>query len=133
MNRTLSISPDVNDPAFRAVQFEQVKDSYREQIRGLLDGGADLLLVETIFDTMNAKAALLAIEEERAAREIDVPLMISVTITDRSGRTLSGQTVDAFWTSVRHAKPLLVGANCALERRRCAPTSRCSPASPTAT
>ena len=81
MNRTLSISPDVNDPAFRAVQFEEVKDSYREQVRGLLDGGADLLLVETIFDTMNAKAALLAIEEERAARGVDVPLMISVNIT----------------------------------------------------
>ena len=114
MNRTLSISPDVNDPAFRAVQFDQVKDAYREQVRGLLDGGSDLLLVETIFDTMNAKAALLAIEEEREARGIDVPIMISVTITDRSGRTLSGQTVEAFWTSVRQARPLLVGANCAL-------------------
>ncbi len=114
MNRTLSLSPDVNDPAFRAVTFAEVESAYEEQVRGLLDGGADILLVETIFDTLNAKAALFAIEEVFAERGERVPVMISVTITDRSGRTLSGQTVEAFWYSVAHAKPLLVGLNCAL-------------------
>ncbi len=114
MNRTLSISPDVNDPAFRAVQFDQVKAAYQEQVKGLLDGGVDVLLVETIFDTLNSKAALLAIEDETRARAVDVPVIISATITDRSGRTLSGQTIDAFWHSIAHAKPILVGLNCAL-------------------
>ena len=114
MNRALSMSPKVDDPSFRPVSFDEVRISYAEQIRGLLDGGSDILLVETIFDTLNAKAALLAIEEIFAERGIHVPVMISVTITDRSGRTLSGQTVDAFWTSVAHAKPLSVGVNCAL-------------------
>ncbi len=114
LNRTLSLSPDVNDPGFRAVTFDEVRLAYGEQVRGLLDGGADLLLVETIFDTLNAKAALVAIEEVFVARGERVPLMISVTITDRSGRTLSGQTLDAFWTSVAHARPLAVGINCAL-------------------
>jgi 5-methyltetrahydrofolate--homocysteine methyltransferase len=113
-NRTLSISPNVNDPAFRAVTFDQVKTAYVEQVRGLLDGGADVLLVETIFDTLNAKAALVAVDEVFAQRGARVPVMISVTITDKSGRTLSGQTVDAFWTSVMHAHPLSVGINCAL-------------------
>ena len=120
-NRTLSISPDVNDPAFRAVTFEQVRVAYAEQVRGLLDGGVDLLLVETIFDTLNAKAALVAIEEVFEARGARVPVMISVTITDRSGRTLSGQTVDAFHTSIAHAKPLTVGINCALGAREMRP------------
>jgi 5-methyltetrahydrofolate--homocysteine methyltransferase len=117
MNRTLSISPSVNDPAFRAVTFDQVRASYAEQVRGLIDGGADTLLVETIFDTLNSKAALVAIEEVFAEKGTRLPVMISVTITDRSGRTLSGQTIEAFWTSVMHAKPLTVGINCALGAR----------------
>ena len=118
-NRTLSISPDVNNPAFRAVTFDQVRDAYAEQVRGLLDGGVDLLLVETIFDTLNAKAALVAIQEvyeERRASDAR-RLMISVTITDRSGRTLSGQTIDAFYVSIEHLKPFSVGMNCALGAR----------------
>ena len=113
-NRTLSISPDVNDPTFRAVTFDQVHAAYAEQVRGLLDGGVDVLLVETIFDTLNAKAALVAIADVLAERGAQVPVMISVTITDRSGRTLSGQTIDAFHTSIAHARPLSVGINCAL-------------------
>ncbi|MFB3737655.1 MAG: methionine synthase, partial [Candidatus Velamenicoccus archaeovorus] len=109
-NQTLSLSPRVNEPAYRAVDFDRMAEAYAEQIRGLVDGGVDLLLIETIFDTLNAKAAILA------AREVapDVPLMISVTITDRSGRTLSGQTIEAFWASIRHAEPFTVGVNCAL-------------------
>ena len=117
MNRTLSISPDVNDPAFRGMTFDQAREAYEEQIRGLIDGGADLLLLETIFDTLNAKAGIVAIEnvfEEKGRR---LPLLISVTITDLSGRTLSGQTLDAFYTSIRHARPLSVGINCALGAR----------------
>jgi 5-methyltetrahydrofolate--homocysteine methyltransferase len=114
MNRTLSLSPDVNDPSFRAVSFEEVRDAYAEQVRGLIDGGSDLLLVETIFDTLNAKAALFAIRQVSEERGVELPLTISLTITDRSGRTLSGQTLDAFWVSVAHAKPLLVGINCSL-------------------
>jgi 5-methyltetrahydrofolate--homocysteine methyltransferase len=121
MNRALSMSPKVDDPSFRSVTFAEVRDAYAEQVRGLLDGGSDLLLVETIFDTLNAKAALLAIEEIFAQRGIRVPVMISVTITDRSGRTLSGQTVDAFWTSVAHARPLSVGVNCALGAKEMRP------------
>jgi 5-methyltetrahydrofolate--homocysteine methyltransferase len=114
MNKTLSISPDVNDATFRDVSFAEVRDAYAEQVEGLLDGGVDALLVETIFDTLNAKAALVAIEWVQGARGIDLPLVLSVTITDRSGRTLSGQTLDAFWTSIAHARPLLVSINCAL-------------------
>jgi 5-methyltetrahydrofolate--homocysteine methyltransferase len=115
LNRTLSLSPDVNDPGYRAVSWQQVVDAYAEQVRGLIDGGADLLLAETIFDTLNCKAALVAIEQVSAERGVQLPLMISVTITDASGRTLSGQTVEAFWVSVSHAKNLLsVGINCAL-------------------
>jgi 5-methyltetrahydrofolate--homocysteine methyltransferase len=114
MNKTLSMSPKVDDASFRAVTFDQVRDAYAEQVRGLLDGGVDLLLVETIFDTLNAKAALVAIDEEQGRRGERLPILISVTITDASGRTLSGQTVDAFWTSVRHARPWSVGVNCAL-------------------
>jgi 5-methyltetrahydrofolate--homocysteine methyltransferase len=113
-NRTLSISPKVNDPSFRAVRFDEVKAAYAEQTRGLLDGGVDVLLVETIFDTLNSKAALVAIEEVFAERGARVPLLISVTITDKSGRTLSGQTLEAFFISIAHAKPLTVGINCAL-------------------
>ncbi|OFW06169.1 MAG: methionine synthase [Acidobacteria bacterium RIFCSPLOWO2_02_FULL_68_18] len=113
-NRTLSISPDVNNPALRAVTFDQMRDAYREQVRGLVDGGVDLLLVETIFDTLNAKAAIAAILETFEERAIELPLILSVTITDRSGRTLSGQTLDAFYVSIRHARPFSVGLNCAL-------------------
>ncbi len=113
-NKTLSLSPDVNDPGFRAVSFDEVREAYAEQAAGLLDGGVDLLLVETIFDTLNAKAAIVAIEEVFAAKKKRVPVMISVTITDRSGRTLSGQTVEAFWYAIEHAQPLTVGINCAL-------------------
>jgi 5-methyltetrahydrofolate--homocysteine methyltransferase len=120
MNKTLSISPDVNNPAFRAATFDQVKDAFKEQVRGLIDGGCDVLLLETIFDTLNAKAAIVAIEElseERESARDRLPLMISVTVTDKSGRTLSGQTIDAFWVSIAHAKPFSVGLNCALGAR----------------
>ncbi|WP_332686447.1 homocysteine S-methyltransferase family protein, partial [Bosea sp. (in: a-proteobacteria)] len=116
-NRTLSISPDVNNPGYRAVSFDQVRDSYAEQVRGLIDGGAELMLIETIFDTLNAKAAIVAIEEVYRERGIRLPVMISGTITDLSGRTLSGQTVEAFWNAVRHANPLTIGLNCALGAR----------------
>jgi 5-methyltetrahydrofolate--homocysteine methyltransferase len=121
LNKTLSLSPDVNDPAFRAVTFDEVREAYGEQVRGLIDGGSDLLLVETIFDTLNAKAALAAIEDVYADTGVRLPIMISVTITDRSGRTLSGQTIEAFWASVAHANPLLVGVNCALGAREMRP------------
>jgi 5-methyltetrahydrofolate--homocysteine methyltransferase len=112
--KTASISPDVNDPGARNVTFDALATAYGEQARGLLDGGADLLLVETIFDTLNAKAAIFAIETEFERRSARVPLIISGTVTDASGRILSGQTVEAFWNSVRHARPLAVGLNCAL-------------------
>ncbi|HZP47794.1 MAG TPA: methionine synthase [Vicinamibacterales bacterium] len=119
--KILSISPDVNNPAFRNMTFDDLCAAYSEQARGLIDGGCDLLLVETIVDTLNAKAAIVAIEELYDARRTPpderLPLMISVTITDRSGRTLSGQTIDAFWTSIRHAGPFSVGVNCALGAR----------------
>ncbi len=112
--KTASISPDVNDPAARNVTFDQLVTSYHEQVRGLVDGGADVLLVETIFDTLNAKAALFAIDQYFEETGLRLPIMISGTVTDASGRILSGQTVTAFWNSVRHAKPLTVGLNCAL-------------------
>jgi 5-methyltetrahydrofolate--homocysteine methyltransferase len=120
-NKTLSLSPDVNDPAFRVITFDQLRDAYADQTRGLIEGGVDLLLVETIFDTLNAKAAIVAIEDvfEEVGRRL--PLMISVTVTDKSGRTLSGQTVDAFWVSVAHAQPFSVGLNCALGAREMRP------------
>ncbi len=113
-NRTASMSPDVNDPGYRAVTFDELRIAYKEQVEGLLDGGSDILLVETIFDTLNAKAALFAIEEVKAERNIDVPIMVSGTITDASGRTLSGQTAEAFLISVSHIPLLSVGFNCAL-------------------
>jgi 5-methyltetrahydrofolate--homocysteine methyltransferase len=116
-NRTASISPDVANPGFRAITFDQLRAAYGEQARGLLDGGADLLLIETIFDTLNAKAAIFAILELCEERGLDVPVMISGTITDRSGRLLSGQTPGAFWNSVKHANPVTVGFNCALGAR----------------
>jgi len=112
--RTASISPDVNDPAARNVSFDQLKDAYYEQASGLLEGGADLFLVETIFDTLNAKAAIFALDELMETTGERLPVIISGTVTDASGRILSGQTVSAFWHSVRHARPLAVGLNCAL-------------------
>jgi 5-methyltetrahydrofolate--homocysteine methyltransferase len=112
--KTLSISPDVNDPAFRALTFDQMRDAYAEQVRGLVDGGVDLLLAETVIDTLNLKACLVAIEQVLSEKGRSLPLMISVTMTDNSGRTLSGQTLEAFYNSIRHAAPLSVGINCAL-------------------
>src|SRR5215218_789326 len=113
-NRTASISPDVSNPGYRATTFDQLREAYGEQVRGLLEGGADLLLIETIFDTLNAKAAIYAIAEQCEMRGVEVPVMISGTITDRSGRLLSGQTPEAFWNAIRHASPVSVGLNCAL-------------------
>lgn len=113
-NRTASLSPDVNNPGFRAVTFDELRIAYAEQIRGLVDGGSDIILIETIFDTLNAKAAIFAAEEVFTEKGIRLPLMISGTITDLSGRTLSGQTPTAFWYSLRHAKPFTIGLNCAL-------------------
>ncbi|MBK1690253.1 homocysteine S-methyltransferase family protein [Rubrivivax gelatinosus] len=112
--RTASISPDVNDPGARNVSFDQLRDAYREQAEALLDGGVDLFLVETIFDTLNAKAAIFALDELMEARGERLPVVVSGTVTDASGRILSGQTVGAFWHSVRHARPLAIGLNCAL-------------------
>jgi 5-methyltetrahydrofolate--homocysteine methyltransferase len=112
-NKTLSLSPDVNDPGFRAVGFDEMKDVYADQARALLDGGCDFILIETIFDTLNAKAAIMAVLEVEAERGHEVPMMISMTITDMSGRNLSGHSVEAFWYTVRHAKPLTMGLNCA--------------------
>src|SRR5579863_5967959 len=115
MNKTLSLSPDVNNPGFRAVSFDEVASAYYEQIKGLVQGGVDLLLIETIFDTLNAKAAIFAIKKYfRDSGGPELPVMISGTITDASGRTLSGQTLEAFYVSVMHARPLSIGLNCAL-------------------
>jgi 5-methyltetrahydrofolate--homocysteine methyltransferase len=116
-NRTLSISPDVNNPAFRNITFDEMKAAYVDQIRGLVDGGVDLLLVETIIDALNTKAVIVAIQEVQEEKGTDVPLMISFTITDKSGRTLAGQTVDAFYLAMEHAKPWSMGINCALGAR----------------
>ncbi|MBQ0785073.1 MAG: homocysteine S-methyltransferase family protein, partial [Amphritea sp.] len=113
-NRTCSISPDVNDPGFRNVSFDQLVESYTESIDGLVKGGSDLILIETIFDTLNAKAAIFAVDQYFEDHAMRLPVMISGTITDASGRTLSGQTTEAFWNSVRHIKPLSIGLNCAL-------------------
>jgi 5-methyltetrahydrofolate--homocysteine methyltransferase len=115
MNKTLSLSPDVNNPGFRSVSFDEVSEAYYEQVKGLVEGGVDLLLIETIFDTLNAKAAIFAIKKYfRDSKRPELPVMISGTITDASGRTLSGQTLEAFYTSIAHARPLSVGLNCAL-------------------
>ena len=113
-NRTASMSPDVNDPGYRAVTFDELRIAYKQQVEALIDGGSDLLLVETVFDTLNAKAALFAIEEVKDERGIDIPIMLSGTITDASGRTLSGQTAEAFLISISHIPLLTVGFNCAL-------------------
>ncbi|MEO0505987.1 MAG: homocysteine S-methyltransferase family protein [Bacteroidota bacterium] len=120
-NRTASMSPDVNDPGFRAVSFDELRVAYKQQVEGLLDGGSDILLVETIFDTLNAKAALFAIEEVKEERNISIPVMVSGTITDASGRTLSGQTAEAFLISVSHIPILSVGFNCALGAKQLTP------------
>lgn len=122
MNKTLSLSPDVNNPGFRSVSFDEVAAAYEEQVRGLVDGGVDLLLIETIFDTLNAKAAVFAVKKYfREQGKPELPIMISGTITDSSGRTLSGQTLEAFYISLRHARPLSVGLNCALGAREMRP------------
>jgi 5-methyltetrahydrofolate--homocysteine methyltransferase len=119
--KTLSISPDVNNPAFRAITFDEMREAFKDQARGLIDGGSDLLLVETQIDTLNAKAALVAIDEVFEEKGVRLPLMVSATLTDRSGRTLSGQTLDAFYLSIEHAKPFSVGLNCALGAREMRP------------
>jgi 5-methyltetrahydrofolate--homocysteine methyltransferase len=111
-NKTLSLSPNVNDPGFREVDFDQVKSVYREQVDALVEGGVDFILIETIFDTLNAKAAIMATLEAEQALGRALPLMISMTLTDLSGRNLSGHTVEAFWASVRHARPITIGLNC---------------------
>jgi len=122
MNKTLSLSPDVNNPGYRAVTFDEVVDAYYEQVKGLVDGGVDVLLIETIFDTLNAKAAIFAIKKYfRDTKKESLLIMISGTITDASGRTLSGQTLEAFYTSVMHAKPLSIGLNCALGAKEMRP------------
>jgi 5-methyltetrahydrofolate--homocysteine methyltransferase len=122
LNKTLSLSPDVNDPGFRALTFDGAVNAYYEQVKGLVEGGADLLLIETIFDTLNAKAAIFAIKKYfRDTKQASLPVMISGTITDASGRTLSGQTLEAFYTSVMHAKPLSIGLNCALGAKEMRP------------
>src|SRR5919199_1643036 len=122
MNKTLSLSPDVNNPGYRAVTFDEVMNAYYEQVKGLVEGGVDLLLIETIFDTLNAKAAIFAIKKYfRDTGKEELPVMISGTITDASGRTLSGQTLEAFYTSVQHAKPLSIGLNCALGAKEMRP------------
>ncbi len=120
-NKTASLSPDVNDPGFRAITFDELRIAYKQQCEGLLDGGADILLVETIFDTLNAKAALFAIDEIQEERGIRIPIMVSGTITDASGRTLSGQTAEAFLITVSHLDLLSVGFNCALGAKQLAP------------
>lgn len=122
LNKTLSLSPDVNNPGYRAVTFDEVVEAYYEQVKGLVDGGVDILLIETIFDTLNAKAAIFAIKKYfRDVKKEPLPIMISGTITDASGRTLSGQTLEAFYTSVMHAKPVSIGLNCALGAKEMRP------------
>ncbi len=120
-NKTASMSPDVNDPGFRAISFEELRIAYKQQCEALIDGGVDILLVETIFDTLNAKAALFAIDEIKEERNLDIPIMISGTITDASGRTLSGQTAEAFLISISHIPLLSVGFNCALGAKQLTP------------
>ncbi len=120
-NKTASMSPDVNDPGFRAISFDDLRIAYKQQVEALLDGGSDLLLVETIFDTLNAKAALFAIEEVKEERGVEIPIMVSGTITDASGRTLSGQTAEAFLISISHIPILSVGFNCALGANQLVP------------
>jgi 5-methyltetrahydrofolate--homocysteine methyltransferase len=111
-NKTLSLSPDVNDPGYREIDFDYLKDVYREQVDALIEGGVDFILIETVFDTLNAKAGVMAVLEAQDALGRDIPMMISMTLTDLSGRNLSGHTVEAFWHAVRHAKPVTIGLNC---------------------
>ncbi len=113
-NRTASLSPNVHDPAFRNIDFDQLAETYLEAARALIEGGVDLILIETIFDTLNAKAAIFAVRRAFEEAGVGLPVMVSGTITDASGRTLSGQTTEAFWNSIRHAQPTAVGLNCAL-------------------
>jgi 5-methyltetrahydrofolate--homocysteine methyltransferase len=120
-NKTLSLSPDVNDPGFREIDFDGLKDVYREQCDALIEGGVDFILIETIFDTLNAKAGIMAALEAAQALGRDIPLMISMTITDLSGRNLSGHTVEAFWHAVRHARPVTVGLNCSFGAQQLRP------------
>jgi 5-methyltetrahydrofolate--homocysteine methyltransferase len=112
-NKTLSLSPDVNDPGYRAIEYDDLKDVYKDQAGALLDGGVDFILIETVFDTLNCKAAIMAVKEVEEERGQEIPVMISMTVTDMSGRNLSGHSVEAFWSSVRHSRPLTVGLNCA--------------------
>ncbi|MFA6122610.1 MAG: homocysteine S-methyltransferase family protein [Sphingomonas sp.] len=123
-NKTLSLSPDVNDPGFREIDFDYLKDVYREQTDALIEGGADFILVETVFDTLNAKAAIMAALEAGEALGRDVPIMLSMTLTDLSGRNLSGHTVEAFWHAVRHARPVTIGLNCSFGAEQLRPHVR---------
>ena len=123
-NKTLSLSPDVNDPGFREIDFDYLKDVYREQVDALLEGGADFILIETVFDTLNAKAGIMAVLEAADALGRDVPIMLSMTLTDLSGRNLSGHTVEAFWHAVRHAKPVTIGLNCSFGAEQLRPHMR---------
>jgi 5-methyltetrahydrofolate--homocysteine methyltransferase len=123
-NKTLSLSPDVNDPGFREIDFDYLKDVYREQIDALLEGGADFILIETVFDTLNAKAGIMAVLEAGETLGRDVPIMLSMTLTDLSGRNLSGHTVEAFWHAVRHARPVTIGLNCSFGAEQLRPHVR---------
>lgn len=123
-NKTLSLSPDVNDPGFREIDFDYLKDVYREQVDALIEGGADFILIETVFDTLNAKAGIMAVLEASADLGRDVPIMLSMTLTDLSGRNLSGHTVEAFWHAVRHAKPVTIGLNCSFGAEQLRPHVR---------
>ncbi len=120
-NKTLSLSPDVNDPGFREIDFDYLKDVYREQVDALIEGGVDFILIETVFDTLNAKAGVMAVLEAQDALGRDIPMMISMTLTDLSGRNLSGHTVEAFWYAVRHAKPVTIGLNCSFGAQQLRP------------
>jgi 5-methyltetrahydrofolate--homocysteine methyltransferase len=120
-NKTLSLSPDVNDPGFREIDFDYLKDVYREQVDALIEGGVDFILIETVFDTLNAKAGVMAVLEAQEALGRDIPMMISMTLTDLSGRNLSGHTVEAFWHAVRHAKPVTIGLNCSFGAQQLRP------------
>lgn len=120
-NKTLSLSPDVNDPGYREIDFDYLKDVYREQTDALIDGGVDFILIETVFDTLNAKAGIMAVIEAAQAHGKDVPMMLSMTLTDLSGRNLSGHTVEAFWYAVRHARPVTIGLNCSFGAQQLRP------------
>lgn len=120
-NKTLSLSPDVNDPGFREIDFDYLKDVYREQVDALIEGGCDFILIETVFDTLNAKAGIMAVLDAQEALGREIPIMVSMTLTDLSGRNLSGHTVEAFWHAVRHAKPVTIGLNCSFGAQQLRP------------